>query len=211
MLAIITGDIVDSRSINDPTIWMDPLKELFNKMGETPRNWEIYRGDSFQIEVAPEESLRIALVIKSIIKKLKTKKLDVRIAIGIGEKNFEANYVSESTGEAFVFSGTLLDELKKNKVHLGIQTPWSRLNSELNMMFKLALVVMNSWTSKSAEVAELLFDVSEITQVEIANRLGIAQSTVNDRVKRGSIYEIIELEQYFRNRIKEIKKEEVQF
>ena len=115
MLAIITGDIVDSRSINDPTIWMDPLKELFNKMGETPQNWEIYRGDSFQIEVAPEESLRIALVIKSIIKKLKTKKLDVRIAIGIGEKNFEANYVSESTGEAFVFSGTLLDELKKIK------------------------------------------------------------------------------------------------
>ncbi len=211
MLAIITGDIVDSRSISDPTIWMDPLKELFNKIGETPQNWEIYRGDSFQIEVAPEESLRIALVIKSIIKKLETKKLDVRIAIGIGEKNFEANYVSESTGEAFVFSGTLLDELKKNKVHLGIQTPWSRLNSELNMMFKLALVVMNSWTSKSAEVAELLFDVSEITQVEIANRLGIAQSTVNDRVKRGSIYEIIELEQYFRNRIKEIKKEEVQF
>lgn len=211
MLAIITGDIVDSRSISDPTIWMDPLKELFNKIGETPKNWEIYRGDSFQIEVAPEESLRIALVIKSIIKKLETKKLDVRIAIGIGEKNFEANYVSESTGEAFVFSGTLLDELKKNKVHLGIQTPWSRLNSELNMMFKLALVVMNSWTSKSAEVAELLFDVSEITQVEIANRLGIAQSTVNDRVKRGSIYEIIELEQYFRNRIKEIKKEEVQF
>lgn len=198
----ITGDIVHSQSVKEPEIWLDPLKNLFSSIGESPSVWEIYRGDSFQITVSPKDALRISLIIKSVVKKLPSKKLDVRLAIGISEEEIIADRVSEAAGEAFVYSGQLLDTLKQKKVHLGIKSPWDDFDKEFNMMFQLALVIMNSWTNNSAEVAELLFSISGITQVEIAERLGIAQSSVNDRIKRGAIYEIMEMENYYRDKIK---------
>lgn len=200
MIATLTGDIVHSQSVSDPSIWMDPLKDWFQTLGETPRDWQIYRGDSFQLETDSEDALRVAIVIKSIIKKLHHKKLDVRLAIGVGKRGYREGYISESSGDAFIYSGTLLDELKDDNVHLGIRTPWNKVNKELNLMFKLALVIMNSWTGKTAEVSELLFSEPGITQTDIADKLGIAQSTVNERIKRGSVHEIIELEQYYRHK-----------
>lgn len=201
MESTITGDIVQSKSIKNPEIWKAPLKKLFSTIGTTPRDWEIYRGDSFQLEIESKEILRVAILIKSIIKQIDKNNVDVRMAIGIGESEKSASRVSESMGEAFVFSGQLLDELKKTNVHLGIKSPWEKIDQEFNMMFKLALVIMNSWTKNTAEVVELLFSVPNITQVEIAEKLNLAQSSVNDRIKRGSVYEIIELEQYFREKI----------
>lgn len=201
MKSTITGDIVHSQSVEQPEIWLNPLKELFSTFGESPADWEIYRGDSFQLRVPTKDAVRVAILIKSVIKKQKSKKLDARLAIGVGKEDIYVNRVSEASGEAFVYSGQLLDALKEKKIHLGIKSPWDDFDREFNMMFKLALVIMNSWTSNSAEVAEILFRVSGITQVEIAEKLGIAQSSVNDRIKRGSIYEIMEMEQYFRERI----------
>jgi predicted DNA-binding protein YlxM (UPF0122 family) len=202
MNSTITGDIVHSQSVKDPKLWLNPLKELFKVFGDSPSTWEIYRGDSFQISVPAEDSLRVAILIKSVIKKQKKKKLDVRLAMGIGKDDTYVNRVSEAAGEAFVYSGQLLDSLKEKKVHLGLKSPWDDFDKEFNMMFKLALVIMNSWTSNSAEVAELLFSESEITQVEIAERLGIVQSSVNDRIKRGSVYEIMEMEKYYREKLR---------
>ena len=206
MKSTITGDIVQSKTVKDSEKWSVPLKNLLSTFGESPREWEIYRGDSFQLEVSTVEVLRIAILIKSVIKQADAKKLDVRIAIGIGENSKRADRVSESMGEAFVFSGELLDELKSENVHLGLKSPWKHFDEEFNMMFKLALVIMNSWTKNTAEVVELLFNMPGITQVEIAKQLGLAQSTVNDRIKRGSVYEIIELEQYFRKRVESMIK-----
>lgn len=201
MKTTITGDIVNSQSAGKPEVWLDPLKELFSKIGDSPTDWEIYRGDSFQLIVPAKDAVRVSILIKSVIKKQKPKQLDARLAIGIGKEEVYANRVSEASSEAFVYSGQLLDELKQKKVHLGIKSPWDEFDKEFNMIFKLALVIMNSWTSNSAEVAELLFSISGITQVEIAEKLGIAQSTVNDRIKRGSVYEIMEMEKYYREKI----------
>lgn len=202
MNTTITGDIVHSQSVDKPEIWLNPLKELFSKFGNSPSDWEIYRGDSFQIKVSTKDAVRVSVLIKSVIKKQEPKQLDARLAIGIGkEEKIYANRVSEASSEAFIYSGQLLDALKQKKIHLGIKSPWNDFDKEINMMFKLALIIMNSWTSNSAEVAELLFSISGITQVEIAEKLGIAQSSVNDRIKRGAIYEIMELEKYYRERI----------
>lgn len=206
MKSTITGDIVHSQSVGKPEIWLTPLKELFSGFGDSPSVWEIYRGDSFQITTNPTESLRTAILIKSVIKKQQSKQLDVRMAIGIGSEEIIVNRVSEASSDAFVYSGQLLDSLKEKKLHLGIKSPWESFDKEFNMMFKLALVIMNSWTSNSAEVAELLFSSPGITQVEIAEKLGIAQSSVNDRIRRAAIYEIMEMEHYYREKIKKVYK-----
>ena len=202
METIITGDIVNSRDV-ESEIWLSPLKTLFTEIAFSEKDWDIFRGDSFQISVMPEEAFRIAVLIKSAIKKIRNKNIDVRMAIGIGESDRRVSKVSESTGEAFVYSGELLDTLTQKDVHLGIKTPWKRIDDEFNMMFKLALIVLNSWTVNTSEVAYVLFKTPEITQTELAKKFSLAQSTINARIKRGSVYEIAELETYYKMRISE--------
>lgn len=202
METIITGDIVNSRDVKSE-IWLSPLKRLFTEIAYSKEDWDIFRGDSFQISVMPEEAFRIAVLIKSVIKKIKNKNIDVRMAIGIGETDPRVSKVSEATGQAFEYSGELLNALTKRDVHLGIKTPWKRIDDEFNMMFKLALIVLKSWTVNTSEVAYVLFKTPGITQTELAKRFGLAQSTINARIKRGSVYEIAELEKYFRIRMSE--------
>lgn len=46
--------------------------KLLNTFGKNPIEWEIYRGDEFQLEVKnPEEALIMALQIKSYFKSIK--------------------------------------------------------------------------------------------------------------------------------------------
>ena len=202
METIITGDIVNSRLV-DSEVWLDPLKELFREIAYSEEDWDIFRGDSFQISVNHKDAFRIAVLIKTAIKKNSANKIDVRMAIGIGENDERVSKVSEATGQAFVYSGELLDNLSDKDVHLGIKTPWKRVDEEFNMMFKLALIVLNSWTANTSEVAHVIFKIPEITQTELAKKFGLAQSTINARIKRGSVYESVELETYFRKRISE--------
>lgn len=201
MEATITGDIVKSRTVEKAAVWAEPLKQIITFSGIPATKWSIYRGDSFQIAIDIPSALRLAVLIKASIRKTDREKLDVRLAIGVGEEDNGENVVNESMGSAFIYSGELLDELKSKKVHLGIRSPWGEFDKEMNMMFRLALVIMNSWSANTAEVAELLFSVPGITQQQIADRLNIAQSSVNDRIKRGSVYEIIELEKYYNERV----------
>lgn len=66
---------------------MSILKKLLVTQCDTPKQWEIYRGDSFQLDTTPKKALRLALVIKATLKELKD--IDVRISIGIGKKNLQ--------------------------------------------------------------------------------------------------------------------------
>ena len=103
MTSIITGDIINSRNTHSQQ-WMDKLKNVLNEIGSTPKDWEIFRGDSFQVEVTnPQKALIEAIKIKATIKMIKG--LDVRMCIGIGEKEFIGDSITESNGSAFVFSG----------------------------------------------------------------------------------------------------------
>ena len=80
MVAVITGDIINSRK-GKVESWIDSLKEVLNQYGREPKNWEIYRGDSFQLSLHAEKAILAAIHIKSTIKQ--SKALDVRIAIGV--------------------------------------------------------------------------------------------------------------------------------
>lgn len=203
MKSVLTGDIVSSSSVSNPDLWLDPLKRVLHEHGDSPGKWEIFRGDSFQALSEPENSLILAFRIKSVIKKQKEASLDVRIAIGLGMNEQEPEKISEATGDAFIRSGRLLEKLKEERRLLGVETPWKPFNDEMNMMLKLAMIVMNGWSANTSEAAELLFQNPELRQTEMAELLGIRQSSVHDRIRRGSVYEMLELESYFRKRIRD--------
>src|SRR3546814_10438607 len=68
----------------DPKIWLPVLKDVLNKAGSTSKEWEIYRGDSFQLFIKdPLLALTIAIQIKAAIKTIKS--LEDRKSVGKGK------------------------------------------------------------------------------------------------------------------------------
>ena len=99
MIAVLTGDIINSRASEAPK-WLQKLKGVLTTYGDTPTQWELFRGDSFQLVTMPQDALKAALHIKAVMKQ--NKKLDVRIAIGLGAETHRAQRITESNGPAYV-------------------------------------------------------------------------------------------------------------
>jgi transcriptional regulator len=200
MISILTGDIINSRKKED-NYWLNSLKEILDTFGESPKYWQIYRGDSFQLEIEnPEETLYTALKLKSHLKS--TVNIDVRIGIGIGNKEFNSDRITEANGEAFINSGFAFDNYLKKQT-IAIKTPWQDLDDEFNIAFDLALLTIDSWTKNSAEVFKLSLESKNSTQNEIATILGITQSSVSERQKRAGFEQIMKLEKRFKKLIKQ--------
>ncbi|RTY64591.1 hypothetical protein [Flavobacterium sp. LB2P53] len=202
MISIITGDIINSRQLPS-AIWIDGLKELLNTKGKNPSEWEIYRGDEFQIEITnPEEALLTALQIKAY---LKTLKLDARMSIGFGDKTYSGATISESNGTAFVRSGELFETLKKLKTTLVINSGTSDLDTEINLMLRLGLTFMDNWLAQSAEFIVVSMANKMLSQEEIGTKLGINQAAVSRRRKRAQFDLVLELDNHFRKKIKNLR------
>lgn len=200
MTSIITGDIINSRGKSDPSVWLHPLKDLLGGWGKSPKTWEIFRGDSFQLEISrPEYALLAAIQIKACIKSID--KLDVRMGIGIGEKNYNAARITESNGSAFVHSGDTFEALKKQKQRLSIKTPWPELDIEFNLMFRLASIALDKWTPATAQLVAVSIAHRELSQKELGDRIGRTQSTISEGQKRAHYEEVMALEEFYRQRI----------
>ena len=212
MIAIIKGDIIASRKIDDQERWLIPLKNLLGKWGSTPRQWELVWGDFFQVEIEnPADSLKNALEIKALLKSIsqfngnkKIGPINVRMAIGIGEKKYTAPRISESNGPAFVYSGEKFEKLKKEKRTLAIQSSWPDFDDEINLYLKLANTFMDNWSVSSAELMKIVLQSPEANQEEIGEILGIKQNSVSGRWNRAKIAEIMEVEHVFRKKLKTI-------
>ena len=200
MVGILTGDIINSRRDDDQGTWLAPLKQVLQGLGAPPVDWEIFRGDSFQLEVKkPEETFQIALLLKATIKSVRS--YDLRLAIGIGEKTYHAERITESNGPAFVHSGEKFELLQQEKVSLAIKSPWPGLDKELNTCMKLALVAIDNWTVGLAEIVALTMQNQELLQAEVGKKLGIKQNAVSGRLKRAHYHELMEFEALFRQKI----------
>lgn len=203
MVSVITGDIVNSRQVKNPDIWLKPLKKVFEKLSQSEQYWELYRGDSFQIELKQNnKAFEAAVLIKATIKMIKG--LDVRMAIGLGEKDHHGLKVTESNGPAFIYSGEAFEALKSKKSNLAIKTNNSTLDSELNLYFKLALIAMDHWTTNASEIVKLSIENPECSQQEIGALTGVKQNTVSEHLKRAFFSEIIELDHMYQTKIKQL-------
>lgn len=210
MIAVITGDIIASRKLINQEKWLFPLKNLLAGWGDSPQYWQLERGDLFQVEITnPEEALKKAFEIKAVIKKVKPQDehkkistIDVRMAIGIGEKTYSGASISESNGPAFIHAGNKFDVLKKENVTIGIKTPWQNFDEEINLYLKLAGIFMDKWSVSSAELIEIVLKNPDATQEEIGKQLGIRQNSVSGRWNRAYMAELLEVERMFYKKIK---------
>ncbi len=200
MIAIITGDIINSEQYNAKE-WIEVLKTYLSTLGSSPDVWEIYRGDEFQIRTSNENALEIAIHIKSLIKSIKN--LDVRMSIGLGEETYVGSGVSESNGPAYQLSGRMFTQLKGQKISMAIATGIPTKDQTLNLMLKLALHFMDDWSPVSAEIVTLALENPSASQNEIAKMLGIQQSAVSQRQKRARLDLVQELLAYYAQILKE--------
>jgi hypothetical protein len=204
--SVITGDIINSRSVLDQGIWLKPLKKALQFITDDDSKYDIYRGDSFQIEVEDIKTcFKKAIYLKASIKSIKG--FNVRLAIGIGDKTYRANNITQSNGSAFLNSGSSLDFMKRTKINLRIKAdlkPNHNLydfNEIFNLYFKFASIIMDDWSPNSAEAVKILMETEFGNQKLIAKKIGINQDAVSKRLKRANIDELLELEQLFEQQV----------
>lgn len=198
LTAIITGDIIASRH-NKSQAWLKVLRKILSSAGTSPKNWEIYRGDSFQLEVKPEEALDKALMIKTQLRQLIN--INVRMGIGIGEKSFNAAKITEANGTAFINSGECFDSLKKQT--LAIKTPWADFDQIMNTMLSLALLTIDSWKPATAAIVKSAMENPVLNQQQLATKLKKTQSNISEGLKRGGYEEIQNMLAVYKNQISE--------
>ncbi|MBR6104840.1 MAG: hypothetical protein IKP81_07265 [Paludibacteraceae bacterium] len=173
--AILTGDIEDSSNID--TRFRGKLSETLYSIIEDFKSVspdvciDIFRGDSFQIEVKePERAVRLAILLRAGLRAatpiLGTKPWDARISIGLGSVSYRTDRLGTSDGEAFVNSGHGLDEIGKRK--LTVRTPWADFDESVDLLTEFVDDIVSNWTiPQSAVVYQKL--LTNKSQKEIAD------------------------------------------
>ncbi|MFD2099600.1 transcriptional regulator [Flagellimonas iocasae] len=199
MVAILTGDIKNS-SAHKTTKWLPLLKEALGKYGKEPKSWEIYRGDSFQLETHPEDALEAAVYIKAALKQIRN--LDVRIAIGIGEKTYDGEKITESNGPAFVYSGECFENLKKQ--HLGLKTANSDFDTNITLMLELALLTMDDWTPAISKTVKSAIEHPKMNQKQLAAELHKSQGNISEELNKAGFDEVQKMIQFYKSQLTQL-------
>lgn len=178
MIAVLTGDIVNSRSL-DSAVWLPKFKEQLHVFGSTPADWEVFRGDSFQLAIASEQALYAAFMLKATIKQFKD--LDIRIAIGLGEQSYKATHVTESNGSAFVNSGECFDDMKPL---IAVKSTNQEVDAMMNLLLDVGLLTFNTWKPMSALYMKTALEHPDLSQTALAKLLGKSQGSVSEGLSR---------------------------
>lgn len=197
--AVITGDIINSRK-EISEAWLPNLKNVLNTHGKEPKQWEIYRGDSFQIEIFPEKALEAAIHIKASLKQKKG--IDVRMGIGLGEKDYSSEKITESNGSAFVFSGECFENLKKQT--LAIKSDSETFNTQINLMLQLASLAMDNWLPATSKIVKTAMEHPRANQKELAALLEKSQSNISEALLRAGFDEVKKMIQFYTSQLTQL-------
>lgn len=204
--AVISGDVIASTSLNEhgKRKVEDALKGLISELKDKYNVYgRLIKGDYLECFIpVPVDALRIALIIKSLVKSIVItvddvnsdqagrlrlfKTYGIRVAIGIGELSrldIENNIVD---GEAIYLSGRIINAEKTHnrekvtiKNTLFIKSSDEKFDKEIQPLLALIDVLMNKITEKQCEVLclKLLGNSEDI----IMKKLNQRQSTINEK------------------------------
>lgn len=188
MIAVITADIINSTSNYN---WRKNVEQYLNQIPSI--EWSIYRGDSIQIRIEnPENVLNVALGLKSSVRQLP--KLDIRIAIGLGEESLRTDSVTQNQGGAYINSGRLFEELSQN---LAIKTNEENIDIGLNAGLNLFNIICEQWTVKMAQYVHAKLMNPDANQEELAKILNTSQSNVSRVLARSNYQVLLQYMQFF--------------
>lgn len=191
LYAVLTGDIVKSSRMSPANLKRLPgvLTAIFKsidtlcKPADFATQFSIFRGDSFQVICEPACALKAWLLIRAGLRAAYpaplSKSTDSRIGIAIGKVSHLAENITESSGEAFLLSGRLLEELKSTRL-TGFASENKNTNREWNVSLMLANDIVRRWTSDQCRI--LPFLLQPMNQAEIAEATQTRQPTVTAKM-----------------------------
>lgn len=203
---IITGDIVDSTSIEDKRDLITRLNQIFEMLVQKnyipKKGSDIFRGDGFQILLqSPEMGMEVAIMISAL---LRIKSWEARMVIGVGDISFIGENIGEYDGSAFIESGRRLDKMKRNE-RIRLVSENEDLNEEFEVSLGFLDYILSRWTEKSSEVVFIHY-YHKIIQEEIARKLDISQPAVSKHYKTSAIDALDLLCERFVKRVKNYTK-----
>lgn len=179
------------------------LRSALEPLGKEKRDWDIYRGDEFQVYVQqPGDAFETLILIKS---NLAAQGFNARFSIGIGAVSYEGSSVRESNGEAFLYSGKNLDLMKEQKLQsMMIRTPNGELDLTLNLLLQYVDVVTQSWTANSAGFLFNQMKYRTLNQTQIAAQLSVTQGAYSRGLKRAHYELLTRTAAFFKDKISEL-------
>jgi len=178
--AVLTGDLIHSRSVGDTQAYLAGLKKVLAGLKNIYGfKAQTYRGDGFQVVLKDaSQALHCALAIRAglIGASPDKERWDARVAVGIGAAESKGNY-----GEAFVLSGQGLDGMKKATLAVFCSDERFAERAELSTEFVAA--TLDKWTIVEAQTY-CLHLLEDSDQETIAQALGKSRVTVNKTLNR---------------------------
>lgn len=189
--AVFTGDIVKSTEMDTPTLEavFDALRaasvQIEGWQG-APAPFVRFRGDGWQMALAPRFALRAALVVRARVR-ANGKGISTRIGIGIGAGDLGGTALAAADGPAFVASGHALDTMKRAPLLAAPEGPVA-----LRTALPLADVIASGWTPKQAEVTAVLLDLQPPTQDVLAKSLGRSRQATQKQAEGAGLAALLE-------------------
>lgn len=186
MVAIVTGDIVNSSQLNktDRKALESFLWDELEKLSGSSQSFSIQRGDAFQFKCEPAVALDKCLTLRCKLKaqnyQIKAP-VDARLSIGIGEVSLNGKDISSSDGVAFQISGRGLDALKDQELYLAIASEDEVMNQAWLALAILMDDHIQSWNNRQAEA--VLGRLEDQTYEQLGQKLGINPSAVYKRIE----------------------------
>ena len=204
--ATISADIVSSTELA-PIALSQLQNEIEAFISHIENKYEntwgrLSKGDSVEIYIDnPQYSLRIALLLKALIKKFKIdaswvdqhtdkkrlnmfKSYGVRIAVAVGEMRVADKNTNMLDGEAIYASGRTIERQwtsNKSKIviknTLFFESQNYELSQQINAYFGFLDVLFKRATKRQCEV--VYYRLLGMSESEISEKLGIKQSAVN--------------------------------
>ncbi|MGM0580924.1 MAG: SatD family protein [Bacteroidota bacterium] len=184
---VLIGDVIKSRKNFNPKQWnyfhqlITKINDEFSSEIKVPLT--IYSGDSFGgVCLSLASAINIVLAIQELQKYHNSRVvlIEDKISFGLDTNNFLS-----LEGPALWKSGDMLKKLKNNSSFF-----FADLQSELktitvNTILNLILSIRNDWNEMEWEVYK--FEKQNITQKEIAVRLGVSQQYVSKIINNSKL------------------------
>lgn len=208
MHAVLTGDIVGSSALS-PEGHRQMVGIIKSVAAVFPAavvgSVDVFSGDSWQMLLNDHGmSFKVALYLRASLKREKALSIDSRVSIvwgSVDPEQVNPERISESTGAIFTASGRGLTGLKKPARMCFAALSDDMLARALSGTVRLIDALVRQWSPEQARaVAGTLLGK---TQQEIADELGVGQSSINKSLQTALWpdvdYAIQQLDEWIKN------------
>ena len=163
------------------------LEQSLRSVSQGKKNWSIYRGDAFQLQVDdPKQLFKQAILIYLY---LKSSGYEVRQSMALGEIDNSRSDIKTATGSAFTLSGQGLDKIANQRFVFNTQSQLHNESLTLNLAF--VDVLLTKITQKQANALYVYLTSSDNNHAAIAKELKTSRENITKLLNLAH-YQLIE-------------------